>query len=527
MSNDSDEVRLNQCQAIARSTKRRCEKEALPAKKYCFSHRHLETEPTSHSPRMVLANGWRIGRVLLSIIGIATSLYALAEILDFYSVIRIRQPVSKMTGEFNIAVAEFSTVDGHNSTLGNEIASVFYKRLQADLNAFVAESNQVKVFEILPPDIIGTIRGATPEEREQSASELAEKLNAHVVIYGTVDEVERDVLIAPDFFVSMKYFIDAEELLGRHRFGALKSLKHFENNYSNRLEFNTELANRSTALSMVTIGIAHHFQKDYQTAQRFYKNAENSLSSSSGREVLYVLMGNAAIKEEGGLDQAQDYYLKAINVNPDYARGYIGLATSSFRFAISNKGRVDYDQVRKTIDYYNQALACSDKPQTANIEYKAHFGLGESELLLSQASQANLLSEARENFQFVIDYYDLSPSEFLWERAAQANAHQGLIAYIQIKGMDEVKEFYEKAVAIAMNYDTELASSYYERLAVLYQQRGDIPIAKSFYLKAKETTELAVQKDRIQKEIDVLPTVPIETVPADRNSDAIKKGKQG
>ncbi len=412
----------------------------------------------------------------------------------------------KMTGEFNIAVASFSMLDGSTpSPVGQDVALVFSRRLEAELSYFADQSTTIKVFQILPPSQTGTISGKTSEERALRAKALAKEINAQLVIYGTVEKQGNDYIVSPEFVVAIRYIKDAEELLGQYRLGSPITIKNSIDNLPSVLAFNRELSDRSSALASITLGMFNYFVERYPEALSYYKKADDvsGWQPKDGKEVLYVLMGNAAAKN-GKLEEALKFYTDAQATNADYARGYIGLATVTFRQAITDPSKIDYPKVEESILLFQKAMSAKDRPASSFVDFKARFGLGEARLLLTQARKVDLLIAAQDDFLYVTNFYRSNPEELLRDRASQAQAHLGLVAYIQGAPMNQVREHYDQAATIARDYDLDLAARYWEQLGLLYQKQNDLVSASDMLTQAIKMTTSATDKRRIEAELEIV-----------------------
>ena len=88
----------------------------------------------------------------------------------------------------------------------------------------VSSRKRRRVLKLQPqvwgPDQVREVKGETPEERRADAAELAERIHAHVLIYGVVvtDEDNQSHVI-PEFFVNHRSFSDASEITGEHELG--------------------------------------------------------------------------------------------------------------------------------------------------------------------------------------------------------------------------------------------------------------------------------------------------------------------
>jgi tetratricopeptide (TPR) repeat protein len=383
-----------------------------------------------------------------------------------------------MSGEFNIAVAIFTDQQGRASAYGEDVAKVFSNRLKTELNDFAQQSKMVRVIELLEPNITGSIKGNSPLARQENALSLAKNIGAHMVVFGTIDESGKDIYISPQFVISYQFITDAEELLGEYRFGTPILITDSVDSFQDRLSFNRELSDRTNALASITIGLINYFSGNFDDALGYFTVSDSyeTWDENEGKEVIKILLGNANIKLDR-FDEAIDYYQQAIQINPEYSRGYIGLATAEFRKAISDPRQIEYALIYNAVSNFNQAILASDQPSKSLVDLKSYFGLGEAMLLLTQTGRENQLDDARLSFLEVISLFNEFDEEevikqIVWERFAQSNAHLGLIAYIQKLSMGEVEEYYQEAANAAIKYgDPDLAALYWMKLSSLYEEQ--------------------------------------------------------
>jgi len=106
---------------------------------------------------------------------------------------------------FNIAVAEFSVQTETNSQLrkrdGLALASDLYRRLQANIDDLnISESFNYQLRSPEQP----VQSGNTPEERTIEAQQLAEKIGADILVYGTLSPRDNQADFLPEFSSTTK-----------------------------------------------------------------------------------------------------------------------------------------------------------------------------------------------------------------------------------------------------------------------------------------------------------------------------------
>lgn len=385
----------------------------------------------------------------------------------------------RMTGDFRIAVASFVTIgDSDNSQLtqdlnfkkevGTELGEGFYLHLQQ----IFEKLNLDFAVSIWGPDQVGSVEGQNAGERANSSAQIAKKIGADVVVYGIVDVTSTTWQVTPEFYVAGENFYEAEEITGQHELG-LPLFVTGQGNVVDRIEVSSELTSRTQVLSHIAIGLAYYSVHDFEKALTNFQSAEKieGWEDNEGRQVLYLLMGNAAARA-ALLDQAQEAYQATIKLEPNYARGYAGLGSVAYLRSLENVNsehfEPDLDDLDLAIKYFNQALEASNQPPTADIPTKVALGLGQV-YLAQWFSGEGTLPQAIEQFELVIEYYDNGKNPHVQEFASEAYARLGLIDQ-QKKNIDLALQKFTTAMHLSTNPSRR--GLYWATLANLYKTQG-------------------------------------------------------
>ncbi|CUS06184.1 protein of unknown function [Candidatus Promineifilum breve] len=373
-----------------------------------------------------------------------------------------------MTGDFRVAVAAFEVMgDREARQLGDELAQGVFLRME---QAFDELSLDFTI-EIWGPAEVGTISGATQEERAYSALHMAEEIRADVIIYGLLDTTQAIWTLTPEFYISDQNFVDAQEITGPHEIGRPFGTAG-QGNVTTRIDISTKLGARSQLLSLVTVGLAYYAARDYSHAQAYFQQIESEYdwSEVGGREVLYLLLGNAAGKNEN-LDLAEDAYQKALAENPDYSRAYAGLGSIHYIRALKpaeetgDLASINVDLINKSIASYEQAAAATVRPTLSDIVTKVHFGMGQAYLALHLQDESKPVSPATQEFEAVIADFGDGDNPRIRELAAEAHARLGLIHTTSGNLVEAITE-YEQASLLLFDVP-ERQRLYEERLEEL------------------------------------------------------------
>lgn len=380
----------------------------------------------------------------------------------------------KMTGDFRIAVAGFYTVgDSDSSDIGKELSSSVYTKIDVSLSDLKADYN----ISIWPPEQVGQISGDTAEERSKSAQEIAEKIDANVVIYGFIDATKPTWQVIPEFYIASVNSFQAEEITGQYPLGQSFTLKGQEN-AARRLDLKDKFSARSQAISKVTIGLLYYSIQEYEKALDIYKTAENieGWEDDQGKEVLYLLMGNAAGKANQ-LDTALEYLNKSLQIDPEYARPYISMAGVYYLQALipfetstkpRDEKRTDIDQklLLKSIDTFQLALSATNQPALSDISTKVHFGLGQCYFMQAYGGADVNLQLVADEFQHVINDYGDGKNPRVREFAAESHARMGLLYIFSGYPVDASKEY---QLAADLLFDNPERQQQYQELADKYK----------------------------------------------------------
>ena len=230
----------------------------------------------------------------------------------------------KMMGDFRVAVADFAIIGNPaGANVGTELAEGVYLKL----NESLLEINKDFTVTIWPPDKVGKVEGDTPQRRAESVEKIAKRIGADVLVYGSIDMSEPVWKVTPEFYIASENFYEAEEITGQYQIGETFSLVGQEN-IARRIELSNKYEVRAQAISNITIGLAYFSLRDYQRALKSFQLAENipGWDESQGKEVVYLLAGNAAMKAQD-FDTSITELNKSLSIDPNYARPLITLGS--------------------------------------------------------------------------------------------------------------------------------------------------------------------------------------------------------
>lgn len=346
----------------------------------------------------------------------------------------VRVPIDSMDGDFNVAVAPFAELSSNGAPAVTErsrqMSETIFQQIDEELELLNRSDNFN--FEVRGPTDMKPIEGATREERAAIASHRAADIDADVVVYGAID---KDSLI-PEFFVQARRgnLDGAEELTGDYELGnRLLASSVDQGSITANAALRETLRARTRSLIQFVIGLSWYGGREYDVAAAAFELADDpAWEADDGKEILYLFLGNAAGRL-GDVEQADEHYTTALELNPEFARAILGDAeVDFFRAAIVERsgdcspGEVDPRALSESEGRYEDALVAQDRPAISNIDAKAAFGLGRVYLCSTFASIEDRSLEARASLREVIDKYEAGNDD-LQTLASESLANLALI----------------------------------------------------------------------------------------------------
>lgn len=349
----------------------------------------------------------------------------------------------KMTGDYNIAFAQFGEIqpDGRIESSANaeNIRTVIFDNLEAEykqdvlgLHIEVAKSNMPLIRE------------------DSQAEELAQKINADIVIYGNVSLQPEtgQAIFRPRFYVAEQP--DAGELTGPGELAVPIMFSISELNTDEGL--NLELPAHTEILFNFTKALIHYSQKDSGSGLRAIHSsistAERLSEPFDGQEVLYLVAAKLYMQKKD-YENASQMLDQALILNPNYARAHLGWGNIYYAQAI----RQDFDTnlLLKAKMEYQFALDLPGQPEGAYIPIKAHTGLCNTVAVMAQdLMDPALFTEATGYCMYVIDEYQRTEDPFLQKYAAISYFSQGAI-YESQKNIEQAIYAYQAAYALEVD----------------------------------------------------------------------------
>mgnify|MGYP003376534348 CR=1 FL=1 len=270
-----------------------------------------------------------VGSVVLLVVAVLAALLA-------FDVISLRPP-DQMSGDFNIAVAQFAVLDEAGRLVDDaaEGGLRVAERIGATLQAEFAGRPEVEVWFDGPElerdnnATIGVVAPAPLGVTEPAAA--AETLNADVVIHGDIRPAGQADALTLRFYVRPQYQADFSQMVGFHEFTTRIPVFDPANP---REEVWRELDPLATALAWLTQGLRLEILGEQAAAQEAFARAAEFAPDSDvvqyflGQEQFYS--AQRAGGDEAQLASAESAFNEALRLNPGNARAAIGLGSVRF-----------------------------------------------------------------------------------------------------------------------------------------------------------------------------------------------------
>jgi tetratricopeptide (TPR) repeat protein len=489
------------------------------------SEKGLRLQMQAPTPRLFpLGRGvWAVFMAFIALLGILSALLGIPQLNEQLRtevpVIRCLAPYPMEAGyRFNIVVTRFAVQRGDGPVVagkdGYELAHYLAQQLDANFQGL-----DLKIpHQIRFPEHTCRIAGQTRAEREKNAAALARGINADIVLYGVIDDSGArgggaQGRFSPEFYVNYKGFEHAQEVVGQYSMGKGVPVDLPIDPAHILAVENPALAARTEALSLMTIGLAYYSIDDYETATGYFSRTlqVKGWVSDPGKAVVHNLLGNADIQRASrdnstdDLEPARKNYQIALELDSTFARAMVGVANVTLLEAYGdpNDGRldlIDQDQLDQAEDHYRVALELGDPPESADIEPKVHFGIGQVNLyryLYRRATGGELetpLATARAEFAQVVEEYKLGNVR-ISDLAGRAYGRLALLAKLEGETEDAIASYVD-----SLDLVSPLYKSYHRTLiGELYAQDCQIETAIEWYEQAIEIAEFYGHVDQAKE----------------------------
>jgi len=373
-----------------------------------------------------------------------------------------------MEGSFNVAVAEFATVGDGDETTARSLSASVHEQVESTL-----QDSDALGLAVADPETIGSIEGATPEERAEAARRVADQVNAHVVLYGTLDLGDGVSRLAPEMYLSPAGLSAATELSGGYSLGSLE--RGTTDPIALTIAATEFLEPKVAALAPLFVGLAQYQLNDFAAAESLFVEAEEdwpTTGEANGREAVLNILGHATGLQKK-LDEAEGYYLDALEIDPEFARSRFGIAEVQFQRARGPKcggtdAPADVPLIEDALAQF-QEVTRLEAPPLSFLPARAQVARGR--ILLCMAFYgADTLGEARTELETVIAEH--GANERLRDLMAVARAN---LARVHVGLRDHEAAVEEYRLAIELTFDDARRAAFHGAIGDLLNCRLDEP----------------------------------------------------
>jgi tetratricopeptide (TPR) repeat protein len=310
---------------------------------------------------------------------------------------------AQMTGQFRIAVAEFGEMDSNGKVRradnGQVLSRWLFEALQDEYqqNANMEMAHAIEIWHDSQTDTeqnfkFGVMRGDTSSARRESAAKLAEKVNAHMVIYGNMVPDGESQGLDLEFYLSPQVNDETASIVGPHRLGKpiLLPVPFDTDSPEANIVVGEKLETRGDALFWLTMGLTQQVLGRSEQALATLRRADVELADwpeNDGKELLYFFIGREELFLEQ-TDHAEASFRKALEIEPSYARAQVGLGSTYLQraLAIEPDARLEEPKyLEQALDHHLRGLELALADEDAVIQAVARIALAKSYRLMGEA----------------------------------------------------------------------------------------------------------------------------------------------
>ncbi len=304
-------------------------------------------------------------------IGVTIALVAAVAYLAYTFLIKKTPAV--MDGFFNVAIA---SAPGPATTT-SDANPAFTEALYTNMRRALGDNSNILVWRDSPElrDLnvtIGSVEGETPEAQTQSADQMAARLHANMVIYGSQQSGPDGREFVLQFYLAPREGTDYADIQGGFDLGCHASLEDQPGSfYIIPTELESYFGGCASALAQIALGLSEAELGHSLEALEAFQKARDYFSTSEviqfliGREYLFLVDRESVlnfVRDEFYAQAAQAFTVSA-NLNPGYPRAHIGLGSVYFKQArdLEDKSVSDFGAGVSSPEQLAQALQLVDQ----------------------------------------------------------------------------------------------------------------------------------------------------------------------
>ena len=367
------------------------------------------------------------------------------------------------------------------------------------------------------PDQVDRLQVAAGQSYAQAVEAFAVAKQADIVLYGSVQCDAQAITVYSHFYLAASEDKEMLNLLGAYAFDPLTSNISEPYDRVAAGKINALLSDRARVIVLLSQAFQYynrHTQKDYLKSAGLLEGVEGAprlqrvedpLQRAEGLNgdapllaIVQVFIGNAYTRAatddcsnriDGALlAAAVEHYHQAIQLDPQSARAYLGLAVAMNSFAMNETGLWQAQQyVNLAKDYLTMAHHNLANPLNEVLEWYIRFAdvqsrLIEHDITADRQSQVLLLREADNQVHRLIEQY---------EQYGAANKLQLMVAAYAYAVAGQIQEYYDNtSAALALYQESQrIAQAGVRQLKVqmglavarVQMERGDACAAAAQY----------------------------------------------
>jgi tetratricopeptide (TPR) repeat protein len=373
----------------------------------------------------------RLKRMQRIFVAVAAGLLVVIAALAYLGFLRPGPPPT-MNGLYNVAIAGISEINpgGKVSAAAQGDTSVFSGQIYQSLQSALADNTNILIWRDSPElrrqaVKIDALESDTPDALAQSAARLAQRLNADMVIYGELDRRQQPPTLRVQLYLAPRLSDALNEIKGSFQLSQPIAITTTYQSPAVQSEIGrqaTLMANLAVGQSESQLGHTLEALEAYLTAARLAPESD-MVQFFIGREYLFSVEREPVLEvaRPAFEQKAQESLDKALQLNPDNARAYIGLGSLHLKQArrlvegASNSEMTaqDFAQASLLLDQADDAYSHVMKLPGDAAQYGApvtdlaSLGLGNARLLRGIALQLDGQSQpAAAAFQRAIQLLD-------------------------------------------------------------------------------------------------------------------------
>ena len=483
----------------------------------------LERTPLLPRTRRVITG------LIATALAIAGTTSGILDLPGFPRMLRERAPVIRcvypnpMDGnKLTIAFQPLTVVNENGAAIRSSAGHAVAEYLYQGFGPALADLDLAVPYEVRPPTLACALPGRTAEARASAAASYAERINADILVYGTITDTQKSdppgkvpSRLALAFYVGYTGSDNEDELSGPYALGEpLPITLPFDPESLLVIEHPPHLV-RMNVLAELAVGLSYHSADNPEKALTYIRQAEGDTHwpTVDGKEFAYLLLGHALVRQASvtgqsdTLQEALEAYDRALAIQPEYIRAQLGRASCLAMLSVAERGedglrRLDRTRLDEARAAYQAVLAGSTGQHSAREISTAHTGLGYVYLTSGLYGQTADFERARNELQNVIEQYEAGETDSA-KSAGLAYGYLGLLAR-QEGDLPAAIAHYKRAAELVAPVSRAL---YLFRLGELMCQQGDTDAALELHQRAIDDARLygrAAEVDEYTRRLKLL-----------------------